>query len=78
MSPRLNESPYEKVGKSNGSVVTGWEYPRLNESPYEKVGKCGGRSRDRTLGAGLNESPYEKVGKFGWLIESNAHFVKPQ
>ena len=26
----------------------------------------------------LNESPYEKVGKFGWLIESNAHFVKPQ
>ena len=35
---RLNESPYEKVGKfrftgNNAALI------RLNESPYEKVGK---------------------------------------
>ena len=36
----LNESPYEKVGKSPavGKSVT-INPNRLNESPYEKVGK---------------------------------------
>ena len=35
----LNESPYEKVGKSDNRY--GGEVPLigLNESPYEKVGK---------------------------------------
>ena len=36
----LNESPYEKVGKSVRRVsVAVVEYDGLNESPYEKVGK---------------------------------------
>ena len=36
---RLNESPYEKVGKSARGSVSGVLWVGLNESPYEKVGK---------------------------------------
>ena len=34
----LNESPYEKVGKSAFSAMVSYKNC-LNESPYEKVGK---------------------------------------
>ena len=36
---RLNESPYEKVGKLTQMTLTNRRAIRLNESPYEKVGK---------------------------------------
>ena len=38
---RLNESPYEKVGKFRVLLhgVNRLSFRRLNESPYEKVGK---------------------------------------
>ena len=36
---RLNESPYEKVGKSAFAWGSGVVNLCLNESPYEKVGK---------------------------------------
>ena len=35
----LNESPYEKVGKSRHELGAPAHAARLNESPYEKVGK---------------------------------------
>ena len=75
---RLNESPYEKVGKFITAMVIRAQNLGLNESPYEKVGKSHMNSLAILEPMCLNESPYEKVGKFGWLIESNAHFVKPQ
>ena len=38
--PRLNESPYEKVGKfPTPPTWTANQAAGLNESPYEKVGK---------------------------------------
>ena len=41
MLPRLNESPYEKVGKlERGEGDVAELKASLNESPYEKVGKC--------------------------------------
>ena len=38
----LNESPYEKVGKSAFSAMVSYKNC-LNESPYEKVGKFSAR-----------------------------------
>ena len=60
---RLNESPYEKVGKSENVFSKPAMKFGLNESPYEKVGKSGGGYRPRYSRWRLNESPYEKVGK---------------
>ena len=37
--PCLNESPYEKVGKSARTGTRPLSQTCLNESPYEKVGK---------------------------------------
>ena len=59
----LDESPYEKVGKSAACNRLSRGGPCLNESPYEKVGKLGSfRNPPRRVRC-LNESPYEKVGK---------------
>ena len=59
----LNESPYEKVGKSAFSAMVSYKNC-LNESPYEKVGKFPQwRHLQRRSPERLNESPYEKVGK---------------
>ena len=59
----LNESPYEKVGKSATAGSRMFPASSLNESPYEKVGKCPVPRSPAGRGTRLNESPYEKVGK---------------
>ena len=59
----LNESPYEKVGKSAALVSDVLVIPSLNESPYEKVGKLWSMAAPSLFPPSLNESPYEKVGK---------------
>ena len=63
VSRGLNESPYEKVGKSNIFSGPFAEVVSLNESPYEKVGKLCSFGVIMVEWERLNESPYEKVGK---------------
>ena len=75
---RLNESPYEKVGKFRGGRFPPPLCLRLNESPYEKVGKSHYRDQVQWQLHCLNESPYEKVGKFPGHSLVSLTFIVPQ
>ena len=75
---RLNESPYEKVGKLWSPYGWNGSPDGLNESPYEKVGKCVAAQLVGRELSGLNESPYEKVGKFRVQKKTSKGPEKPQ